>query len=166
MRLGDVDLSARWRALVSAGLISASVRQPSGEAVDYGLRIGSSGAIEEWVGAGAPVDLRAAIDAGGGRSTVFAGVFAAQLQLVRTLRPPPAADLASCPPYDAATDSFVVGPLRLQLREKLARVACGSGRHWDVFHNVSPCVETLHSLELSTHCRDCPATPPPTPRRG
>ena len=157
MRLGDIDLSARWRALVSAGLISASVKQPSGIAVDYGLRIGETGAVEEWVGDGAPAAVRTAIDAGAGRSTVFYGAYAAQLQLVRTLRPPPAANLQDLPPYDASTDSFVVGPLRLQIREKLARVECGSGRAWDVYHNVSPCDPRLHALlfpDLSDEARN------------
>ena len=55
-------------------------------------------------------------------------------------------NLQDLPPYDASTDSFVVGPLRLQIREKLARVECGSGRAWDVYHNVSPCDPRLHVL--------------------
>ena len=83
--------------------------------------------------------------------------YAAQLQLVRTLRPPPAANLQDLPPYDASTDSFVVGPLRLQIREKLARVECGSGRAWDVYHNVSPCDPRLHVLlfpDLSDEARN------------
>jgi len=50
------------------------------------------------------------------------GPYAAQLQLVRTLRPPRSKDMssntnekASCqpPPYDSSNDSFLVGPLRL-----------------------------------------------------
>ena len=81
------------------------------------------------------------------------GNFAAQLQLVRTLRPPPSAgfaasggDLCTChpPPYDAAKDSFVVGPLRLQLRPLVATIAAvdTNDQHlstdWEIYHNVSP----------------------------
>ena len=42
---------------------------------------------QEWVGDGAPEAVRIAVAAGAGRSTVFHGAYAAQLQLVRTLRP-------------------------------------------------------------------------------
>ena len=81
------------------------------------------------------------------------GNFAAQLQLVRTLRPPPSAgfaasggDLCSChpPPYDAAKDSFVVGPLRLQLRPLVATIAADDAKDqnvsadWEIYHNISP----------------------------
>ena len=117
MKLGDIDLSARWRALVQAGLISASVKQPSGIAVDYGLRIGETGAVEEWVGDGAPDAVRSAIDAGAGRSTVFHGAYAAQLQLVRTLRPPPAANLQDLPPTT-----------RRPTRSSSARCGCRSAK--------------------------------------
>ncbi|KAL7537371.1 hypothetical protein ACHAXR_007775, partial [Thalassiosira sp. AJA248-18] len=53
---------------------------------------------------------------------IYEGPYAAQLQLVRTLRPPRSKAMssnsnekASCqpPPYDKSKDSFLVGPLRL-----------------------------------------------------
>eukprot|EP00536_Pseudo-nitzschia_multiseries_P001703 jgi/Psemu1/250907/estExt_Genewise1Plus.C_220041 len=56
-----------------------------------------------------------------------AGNFVAQLQLVRTLRPPPSegfleATTSTPPPYNPEKDSFVTGPLRLELRPLVARL--------------------------------------------
>ena len=101
---------------------------------------------------------------------VYDGPYAAQLQLVRTLHPPRSKDMsrsgsgggsttaneddrrASCrpPPYDASTNSFLVGPLRLYgngkfhgegwPRARAARVTVPTEdetgdaiRPWDVF---------------------------------
>jgi hypothetical protein len=78
--------------------------------------------------------------------------FAAQLQLVRTLRPPPSAGFAGStssvpPPYDAEQDSFVTGPLRLELRPLVATLRLPiMTTGWDVFHNVSPCDSRGHFL--------------------
>lgn len=105
---------------------------------------------------------------------VYDGPYAAQLQLLRTLRPPRSKDMsssnaseqASCQPptYDASTDSFLVGSLRLfghgefhgdgQPRERAARLLVprdvstvndessptedDAFTPWDVFHNISP----------------------------
>jgi len=80
------------------------------------------------------------------------GNFAAQLQLVRTLRPPPSVGFAASggevctchpPPYDATTDSFVAGKLRLQLRPLVATIAPADiskklSTSWEIYHNVSP----------------------------
>ena len=82
------------------------------------------------------------------------GNFSAQLQLVRTLRPPPSAgfaasggDVVTChpPPYDPEMDSFVVGPLRLQLRPLVATISAAPpadtkelSTSWEIYHNVSP----------------------------
>ena len=87
------------------------------------------------------------------------GNFAAQLQLVRTLRPPPSAgfaasggDVVTChsPPYDPQKDSFVVGHLRLQLRPLVATISPPAAAaaaedtnrdlstSWEIYHNVSP----------------------------
>ena len=97
------------------------------------------------------------------------GPFVAQLQLLRTLRPPPSAgfdDGASSttkssnipPPYNATTDSFVTGPLRLELRPKTATLTIESPLHqhqqlttpWDVYHNVSPADTRGHFLLIPT----------------
>ena len=82
------------------------------------------------------------------------GNFAAQLQLVRTLRPPPSigfaasgGDVVTChpPTYDQEKDSFVVGPLRLQLRPLVATISAAAedtnrdlSTSWEIYHNVSP----------------------------
>ena len=103
------------------------------------------------------------------QTTIFTrqdGPFVAQLQLLRTLRPPPSAgfdDGASSttkssnipPPYDATTDSFVTGPLRLELRPKTATLTTESPQRplitpWDVYHNVSPADTRGHFLLIPT----------------
>lgn len=100
------------------------------------------------------------------------GNFVAQLQLVRTLRPPPSEGFrdatSSYPPtYNWKTDSFVVGPLRLDLRPLVGRIKLSKngnngdkkedkndeGRDllktsWDVFHNISPADRRGHFLLL------------------
>ena len=111
------------------------------------------------------------------------GNFVAQLQLVRTLRPPPSPEFgtanvataksSSCmPPYNSATDSFVTGPLRLELRPRVAQLI-GAGNDndstgnssskdqnrsrpltlttpWDVYHNISPADVRGHFLLVPT----------------
>ncbi|CAB9515805.1 expressed unknown protein [Seminavis robusta] len=90
----------------------------------------------------------------------FDGPFAAQLQLVRTLRPPPSPGFGSNnaqneefrttstpPSYDASTDSFVTGPLRLALRPRVARLSLPPlTTEWDVYHNISPADVRGHFL--------------------
>lgn len=94
-----------------------------------------------------------------------AGNFVAQLQLVRTLRPPPSegfleATTSTPPPYNPEKDSFVTGPLRLELRPLVARLelsGCDDNSNgdssvlttpWDVFHNISPADRRGHFLLL------------------
>lgn len=90
-----------------------------------------------------------------------AGKFVAQLQLVRTLRPPSSAGFSGAmtsvpPPYDSSTDSFVTGPLRLELRPLVGRLTLEKGQSsslitpWDVYHNVSPADVRGHFLLLPT----------------
>ena len=101
------------------------------------------------------------------------GDFVAQLQIVRTLRPSPSPGFASSPstaatdntksystppPYDPETDSFVTGPLRLELRPLVARIEPQQLQNeqlspklttsWDIFHNISPCDVRGHFLLL------------------
>jgi hypothetical protein len=84
------------------------------------------------------------------------GDFCAQLQLVRTLRPAPSPGFSgsttSTPPeYDASTDSFVTGALRLELRPCVATLSVPNMfTPWDVFHNVSPADARGHFLLLPT----------------
>ncbi|CAE7208036.1 Sirt2 [Symbiodinium sp. CCMP2456] len=95
----------------------------------------------------------------GGPSVKFGrnGDFTAQLQMVRTLRPAPSPGFAeptsSIPPrYDSTTDSFVTGPLRLELRPLVATVFKDGSltTPWDIFHNVSPADTRGHFLLLPT----------------
>ena len=108
---------------------------------------------------------------------IYEGPYAAQLQLVRTLRPPRSQEMSSkdneqaacqCPPYDASKDSFLVGSLRLfgrgkfhgegEPRERAARVyvprydkdgeSVSSTLPWDVYHNISPVDPRGHFLLL------------------
>lgn len=91
---------------------------------------------------------------------VLDGDFAAQLQLVRTLRPPPSPGFSgsttSVPPaYNSETDSFVTGPLRLELRPRVGSLyQSGMKNSWDVFHNVSPADTRGHFLLLPTLADD------------
>jgi hypothetical protein len=87
------------------------------------------------------------------------GDFAAQLQLVRTLRPSPSSGLSEsttmttsvAPTYDSSVDSFVTGPLRLELRPLVGALdENGLTTPWDVFHNVSPADTRGHFLLLPT----------------
>lgn len=87
-----------------------------------------------------------------------AGAYAVQLQLVRTLRPPPSPGFSGTttsipPPYNAETDSFVTGPLRLELRPLVCRLELPNVKlrtPWDVFHNVSPADTRGHFLLVPT----------------
>jgi len=82
--------------------------------------------------------------------------FVAQLQLVRTLRPPPSPGFSETttsvpPPYNSETDSFVTGPLRLELRPLVASLNLSKTiTNWDVFHNVSPADTRGHFLLIPT----------------
>ena len=102
---------------------------------------------------------------------VYNDPYVAQLQLVRTLRPPRSKNMSnsgnkkvSCipPVYDASKDSFLVGPLRLfgvgefhgegEPRERTARVSVPvtprNGHDWDIYHNISPGDPRGHFLLL------------------
>lgn len=181
--IASVDLSGQWIDLVKQGKVEATVRvsqqQGTEVSVKYGVRLvekkdktlvceefveeadlepGQSNGSElvrsinktlatlqsEEVSTGPPVKF------------ILDGDFAAQLQLVRTLRPAPSAGFSgatsSIPPdYDPTTDSFVTGPLRLELRPKVASLFIdGMKTPWDVFHNVSPADTRGHFLLLPT----------------
>lgn len=147
--LAGVDIAARWRELVRTGMIAATVGGMEEEEVRYGVRLRRDGSFEEFViGCEA---LNKTLATGDSQRRVYDGGFVATLQLVRTLRPPPTPGLADMPPYDPSTDSFVTGPLRLQIRPRAARLhVAGTGRSWDCFHNISPCDVRGHFLLLPT----------------
>jgi hypothetical protein len=98
----------------------------------------------------------------GGVTFLQAGGFIAQLQLVRTLRPLPSPGFSGAmtsvpPPYDPTTDSFVTGPLRLELRPLVGCLYLKNNiflsplhTPWDIFHNVSPADARGHFLLLPT----------------
>lgn len=105
---------------------------------------------------------------------IYDGPYAAQLQLIRTLRPPRSKDMSSStnkdekvscqpPPYDSSKDSFLVGPLRLfghgefhgdgEPRARAARLWIPSDdanriAAWDAYHNISPVDPRGHYLLL------------------
>jgi hypothetical protein len=103
---------------------------------------------------------------GSGTDFKRAGNFVAQLQLVRTLRPPPSegfqdATTSKPPPYNPNTDSFVTGPLRLDLRPLVGCLKMSESvgddddekkniltTSWDVFHNIGPADRRGHFLLL------------------
>mmetsp|Transcript_19358 Transcript_19358/g.46768 ORF Transcript_19358/g.46768 Transcript_19358/m.46768 type:complete len:633 (+) Transcript_19358:70-1968(+) len=120
----------------------------------------SGGSIFKW-----------ATSSGGGKGKQGPSSFVAQLQLVRTLRPPPSEGFVGAtsnipPPYNSETDSFVTGPLRLQLRPRVAKLptmmmngnddddkgekSSKLSTPWDVYHNVSPADTRGHFLLVPT----------------
>jgi hypothetical protein len=181
--IASIDLSRKWIELVRDDKVAATVNIPNDQnggdfAVRYGVRLVArdSGThceefVEEVVESSSGHELIQQISstlmnlqeqAAESSSTSVAvqysmdGDFAAQLQLVRTLRPPPSPGFSesttSVPPeYDSSTDSFVTGPLRLELRPLVALLELPElTTRWDVFHNVSPADTRGHFLLLPT----------------
>lgn len=147
--LASIDLSRAWVDLVKKDHVVATTRlKPDADiTVRYGVRLSHQGGsivfedfVEEVDQSGSTEVAESELvkniketlsrcrDAEGS-SLKFRvkGPFACQLQLVRTMRPAPAfgpSERCSSrpPPYDSSTDSFVTGPLRLELRPLLGRV--------------------------------------------
>ena len=186
------DLSSRWCELVEEDHVTAitTLTDGGGELqVKYGVRQqGESARLVEFVeilsetGNSSHRDRVETISltltemqsqSAQGIQCVCDDPFAAQLQLVRTLRPARSKAMSSdadespkCtpPPYDASSDSFLVGSLRLfgvsstfhgdgQPRPRAARLPIKrlskeSLFAWDVYHNVSPVDPRGHFLLL------------------
>eukprot|EP00929_Paragymnodinium_shiwhaense_P048252 TRINITY_DN24420_c0_g1_i3.p1 TRINITY_DN24420_c0_g1~~TRINITY_DN24420_c0_g1_i3.p1 ORF type:complete len:297 (-),score=60.79 TRINITY_DN24420_c0_g1_i3:645-1535(-) len=70
--------------------------------------------------------------------------------MVRTLKPSSSPKIGDLPAYDPEMDSFVTGPIRLELRPRAALLETPSGRKWDCYHNISPCDIRGHFLLLPT----------------
>ena len=192
MSIGAVDLSERWNELVKGGHIVATTSLKDGDSselqVEYGVKfledkliefvsivkeIGASPHRERIQGINETLTAAQRGNAGDAVQCVYDGPYAAQLQLVRTLRPKRSTSMSSeaCtpPPYDPSIDSFVVGPLRLygesgefhgegRPRELAARLKVdrveGWPSYWDVFHNVSPVDPRGHYLLLPAKVND------------
>jgi hypothetical protein len=176
--LASLDMSHRWLDLVEKNQVEAKVQVSDGEStvsVRYGVRIATGkdqARCEEFViqdldgTEGPPSDkiriineTLANLQADAAASSIkykMDGDFCAQLQLVRTLRPPPTLGFSEStssvpPPYNAETDSFVTGPLRLDLRPLVGTVSLPDlTTKWDIFHNVSPADTRGHFLLLPT----------------
>lgn len=191
--IGGENLSQRWIELVREGHVTATTVLTDVECDDdesvrvrYGVRLeeenkhlfefaeilpsdrlGSTSKLRERVVAinETLTELQTHTQDGLAIQCIHDGPYAAQLQLVRTLRPPRSNDMGSnrgnervsCqpPPYDASKDSFLVGSLRLYghgefhgegcPRERAARVLipkdCRNDEtcaYWDIYHNISP----------------------------
>jgi hypothetical protein len=176
--LASLDMSHRWLDLVQNNQVEAKVQVSDGEStvsVRYGVRIATGkdqARCEEFViqdldgTEGPPSDkirsineTLANLQADAAAPSIkykIDGDFCAQLQLVRTLRPPPTLGFSEStssvpPPYNAETDSFVMGPLRLDLRPLVGTVSLPHlTTKWDIFHNVSPADTRGHFLLLPT----------------
>ena len=191
-QIASQDLSKEWIKLVQEGKVVATVnlemedgQQTLKVPVQYGVKLSASGMrCEEFVQqVGLDQDepspyprieeIRLALyqmqkQQGEEEQAVPAvkfamdGDFCAQLQLIRTLRPPPSPGFAgatsSIPPnYDTTTDSFVTGPLRLELRPRVALLQLSQNvlsTPWDAYHNVSPADTRGHFLLLPTLTMD------------
>ena len=155
-----VRLAARVQAVAAPHIFEEFVQQSD---LPHGPLTAQSGRVR--IMSETLSKLQSRDEASAGRSAVAGssvrfgknGDFTAQLQLVRTLRPAPSPGFAestsSIPArYDSATDSFISGPLRLELRPLVARIfkAGGMTTPWDIFHNVSPADARGHFLLLPT----------------
>jgi hypothetical protein len=180
-QIANLDLSQEWIDLVQQNQIQTrvnfSVDDDAKVGVNYGVRLSSSSsqapicqefAIQEEGPACERIqiinqtlsDLQNYEESSASSSTVkyvVDGDFVGQLQLVRTLRPPPSpgfSESITCisPPYNSETDSFVTGPLRLELRPLVGTVSVDglTTTGWDVFHNVSPVDTRGHFLLIPT----------------
>jgi hypothetical protein len=176
-RIGDVNLSEKWIELVRTDKVSTTteLELPTSDEkiqVTYGVRLiekkdGSFACREFATEVGLSSEesskhptIRAInekdIDDDIGIKFEEAGGFVAQLQLVRTLRPSPSPGIAAAtssiaPPYSPETDSFVTGPIRLELRPLVGRVELKDlTTPWDIFHNVSPSDTRGHFLLIPT----------------
>jgi len=87
--------------------------------------------------------------------------YVAQLQLIRTLRPPPSKGFQTAeatattssipPPYQSDQDSFLRGNLKLTNRPRAAFLSIPNiSTPWDVYHNISPADPRGHFLVLPT----------------
>jgi hypothetical protein len=160
--IASADLSRKWMDLVRDGQVAAKITVPreSGDiSVTYGVELVEEKQCRDFIESDDPLIQQMSSKLG--LSYAVDGEFAAQLQLVRTLRPPPSPGFSGStssapPPYDSATDSFVTGPLRLELRPLVATLSLeGLVTPWDVFHNVSPADTRGHFLLLPTLSETC-----------
>ena len=204
--IGHCDLSLKWHELVRTGQISATTVLKDdttvGEVVvKYGVRLDDELGLSEYV---LLVDdehaqtskAREMIHSINGTLTemqqqqrrrphktpklaiqcIYDGDYTAQLQLVRTLRPPRSKQMdgssnyktsckVSCtPPKYDVSNSFLVGPLRLYGKgdfhgagepricmERLVTPFDPSNKStWDIYHNISPVDPRGHFLLLPT----------------
>lgn len=175
--LASLDLSQTWLNLVQTNQVEAKVQaSDDGDAskvdVRYGVRIATRNdqmIFEEYViqeDTEAPPNGKIRIinetlanlqmNSSASMKYEMDGDFCAQLQLVRTLRPAPTPGFAEAtssvpPPYKAGTDSFLTGPLRLELRPLVGDVSLPEQTtNWDIYHNVSPADMRGHFLLLPT----------------
>eukprot|EP00970_Alexandrium_tamarense_P008773 scaffold1698_cov201-Alexandrium_tamarense.AAC.2 len=202
-------LSTRWVQLVKDGQVCATtVIKEDGEGVDNGISVRYGVKLDEnrllefvdilGDGEGSNSEVRRRISSinatlaemqqqrhgdssnqGMAMECIHDSPFAAQLQLIRTLRPPRNPDMESSrheqliqesctPPQYQSTNSFLVGPLRLfgygefhgdgNARHRVASLNAlvSSGETsatmhgWDVYHNISPIDPRGHFLLLPT----------------
>mmetsp|Transcript_15726 Transcript_15726/g.24459 ORF Transcript_15726/g.24459 Transcript_15726/m.24459 type:complete len:574 (+) Transcript_15726:161-1882(+) len=174
--IGDVGLYKTWFKFVQDEkvVVDTTVYEEN-IPVRYGVRANSQDQFEEFVTSisqdsriqqmnetlsrAATADVNTNGDDDHQNNLIFQdGPFAAQLLLIRTLRPRPSAGLgvgspsSLPPPYNAEEDSFVTGPLRLTNRPRAAILNDLPILHspWDVYHNISPVDPRGHFLLLPT----------------
>ncbi len=150
-------LSDSWINLVQTGKVSATINV-DGETARYGVTWKEDRCCEFVEGTSPQIqELQALIKSSGAQQILTTeDGYVVQLPLLRTLRPPPSpgfsgATSSTPPPYDASTDSFVTGPLALQLRPVVATLSLPQlNTPWQVFHNVSPADVRGHFLLVPT----------------
>lgn len=178
--IGSVDLSWEWLQLVRGGKVSVVTPVQKGAKVRFGVRfvpgptngnekegdlMGRCETFAEVLGdesremnSFVRESLSNSLEEKGSATVQFErhDPYAVELQLVRKLRPPPSPGFSTKPsstppPYNKETDSFVTGPLRLQLRDPVWTIRLyGMSTGWDVFHDVAPTDTRGHFLILPT----------------
>ena len=128
----------RWQQLVGEGKIMSTAALPDGRKLRYGVVLDEQGECEEYCEGQVASALQ--------RVATIDGTYDVILRATRAFRPPAAPRLGDIPPHDETTCSFCSGPLRLELREKIAQAELPSGRGWDVHYNIAPMEPGGHFL--------------------
>eukprot|EP00968_Pinguiococcus_pyrenoidosus_P020256 scaffold2326_cov286-Pinguiococcus_pyrenoidosus.AAC.12 len=137
------ELDVAWRHLVRSGAIRTQVPAGDGRQVLTGLEFR---AAEIVFFARTEDEAPAFGESSAAPQSRGEGQFLVTLLPTRALRPPATPKLGELPPYDPQTDSFVTGPLRLELRQRLGQLRGLLDREWEVHFNISPGEKDGHYL--------------------
>mmetsp|Transcript_8180 Transcript_8180/g.10835 ORF Transcript_8180/g.10835 Transcript_8180/m.10835 type:complete len:444 (+) Transcript_8180:76-1407(+) len=137
-------LLRRWKEIISDGKIKSLSKDNNGNEISYGLRM-KGDIIEEFC-----EDVVSGEDfllSNVGTLQKYCGDYSVFLAQNRRLRPPAAPKLSELPPHNEEKCSMCTGPIRLEIREKVAQLKMSeSERVWDCHFNISPMTPQGHFL--------------------